>query len=360
MQLRAARQSLAKGGDAGADGSTVLGGDTASGGNASGVLSVLGVISSQAVLITALLYYFGWVRAYSYLNYFGVDTSMAGYGAADYILRSINVAFLPFIDAAFTAMLLFGLHRLVVTPSLREAETVLTSASAFATKAVTDPVTSRPQGRLALVFAMYQRGALARFRPGVRGMRWFVGAVNAAGVMLALVVFTVILLPARIGVLLGLLLPLLLIAAVTLLGYVAHLRSSYPALLASPRPQDSAPASRAYTLTLLALGLIAAIWAVSLYGDQVGTEHAKYMVDHLREQPDITVYSTERVAITGPGVVADEITQPGTKYHYQYSGLRLLLHSSDKYLLLPVGWRQGQDRVFFLHDDDTIRMDITV
>jgi len=58
-------------------------------------------------------------------------------------------------------------------------------------------------------------------------------------------------------------------------------------------------------------------------------------------------------------VVVTEITQPGTKYHYQYSGLRLLLHSSDKYLLLPVGWQYEQDRLFLLHEDDTIRVDIT-
>ncbi|MDQ3765510.1 MAG: hypothetical protein M3460_29955 [Actinomycetota bacterium] len=41
------------------------------------------------------------------------------------------------------------------------------------------------------------------------------------------------------------------------------------------------------------------------------------------------------------------------------TGLRLLLHSPDKYLLLPKDWRHGQDSVFLLHNDDTIRVDIT-
>lgn len=124
------------------------------------------------------------------------------------------------------------------------------------------------------------------------------------------------------------------------------------------RSRQLAPGSRAYTLTLLALGLVAALWTVGLYADQFGTDDAIYIGDHLPDQPGITIYSIDRIAISGPGVVAAEITQPDTKYHYQYSGLRLLLHSSERYLLLPVGWQHGQDRIFLLHDDDTIRIDI--
>lgn len=287
----------------------------------SSVLAIIGFITSQVVGITALLYYFGWTRTDSFLTYFGVDSSLAGYGTADYVLRSIAVTFQPFIIAALTALVLYGLHRLIVTPTLENSESEST--------------------------------------PAARGVRWFVGALNAAGVALVLVVFTGVLLPEQIGVPLGFLLPLLLVVAVSLLGYTAQVRSRYPASFAPTGSRHAVPASRAYRLILLALGLIAVIWVVSLYGEHVGTDRATEIVDYLSDEPSVTVYSTERIAIAGPGVVDADISQAGSKYHYQYSGLRLLLHSPDKYLLLPAGWRHGQDPVFVLHDDNTIRVDIT-
>ncbi|MGH3824720.1 MAG: hypothetical protein ACRDRA_18085 [Pseudonocardiaceae bacterium] len=314
IQFRAARRPLEDGDTSAADGPAAPGGEAGLGGDAGGAWTVIGVITSQMVLITALLYYLGWVRTHSFLGYFGVDPSMAGYGTADYVLRSITVAFPPFIHGAFTALALLGLHRLVVHRWCRERRT----------------------------------------------LQWLVRTVHAAGLALGTVVLTGVLLPNQIGAPLGVLLPLLLIAAVSLLGYVTHLRSRYPNSLPSNGSRQAVCSSRTYTsLTLLALGLVAAVWALSLYGDQVGTGAATDMADHLSEQRDITIYSMERIAIAGPGVVSAEITQPGTKYHYQYTGLRLLLHSPEGYLLLPAGWRHGEDRIFLLRDDDTIRVDIT-
>jgi len=152
-------------------------------------------------------------------------------------------------------------------------------------------------------------------------------------------------------------LPLMLIASVALLGYVKHLRSRYSATLAPTGSRPPILPSRVYTLTLLTPGLAATLWWVGLYGYQVGRSLATEMVRHLPNRPAVTIYSIDRIAITGPGVVSTEITQLGSKYHYQYSGLRLLLHSPDRYLLLPKDWRHGQDPVFLLHDD-TIRVDI--
>lgn len=356
IQVRAARQPLTEGGAAGADSSAAPAGGTAPGRDPSSVLTIIGAITSQLAVITALLYYFGWVRTYYSLSYFGVDLSLAGYGTVDYVLRSIAVAFPPFIRAAFTALVLLGFHRLLVAPTLEDAESECTTASAPAAHPIAGPDTARP----AAVRVARWAQTLARRRPGIRGIRWFVGAIHVAGVALAGVVLTGVLLPEQIGVPLGLLLPLLLAAAVTLLGYVTHVRSRYPVSLAPAGSRQAAPASPAYVMTLLALGLIAALSAVGLYGEQVGIGLATNTAGRLPDQPSVTIYSTERISIAGPGVVAAEITQPSSKYHYQYSGLRLLLHAPDRYLLLPVGWQHGQDPVFVLHDNDTIRVDITV
>ncbi|MDQ1751488.1 MAG: hypothetical protein QOE71_2544 [Pseudonocardiales bacterium] len=355
-KVRAAKEPLTEGGAAAPHGSAAPADGTAPGGDPSRVWAIIGASTSQVVVITALLYYFGWVRSDSELGYFGVDPSLAGYGTVDYVLRSIDVAFPPFIRAAFTALALFAFHRQVVTPTLEDAELEFTTASAPVAETITSPAALRP-ARSAVMRPVHWAGTLARRRPGICGVRWFVGAVHAAGVALAMVVLTGVLLPERIGVPLGLLMPLLLVAAVTLLGYVTHLRSTYPASLV-PTGSRQAP-SLACSVMLLALGLVAALWAVSLYGEQVGTDLATDVADHLSAEPSVTIYSTERISIAGPGVVAAEITQPGSRYHYQYSGLRLLLHSPDRYVLLPVGWQHGQDPVFVLHDDVTTRVDIT-
>jgi hypothetical protein len=73
-----------------------------------GILAIVGTIASQTALITGLLYYFGWAREQSTLTYFGLDTSLVDYSTADYVLRSVNVAFTPIVRVALAALVLLG------------------------------------------------------------------------------------------------------------------------------------------------------------------------------------------------------------------------------------------------------------
>lgn len=277
-------------------------------------LSIAGTIVSQTALITALLYYFGWVRAQSTLAYFGLDTSLVGYSTADYLLRSINVAFTSFIRVALAALVLLGLHRLLVQRALE-----------------------RPAG------SWEQRAG-----------RWIIAMARMIAATLVTAVIIRMLVPDQIGWPSGLALPLLLVMSVGLLGYVTHVRTTYPDALAVTPPSHP----RARALVLVALGLLGALWAVGLYADQVGTRIATDIVADLPERSAVVVYSVERIAIAGTGMEVSEIAQPGSRYRYQYSGIRLLTRSADKYLLLPVGWQRGRDRVFLVRDDDSIRIDI--
>lgn len=329
--------------------------------DSSSVLTVIGTNTSLVVLITALFYYFGWVRTHSFLDYFGVDPSLVGYSTADYVLRSINVTFQPFINAAFVALVLVGFHRLVIAPALVNAEPEPPPPSNTLTSDGGNPATPGAVGSglrraVGSVAAWAQTGG--RWRPGSSGLRRFMAAIQLVAIVLAAAVLTGVVLPAQIGAPLGLLLPLLLIISVTLFGYVAHLRARYPDILAETRHPRPIPPSRAYTLTLLALGVVAGLWAVSLYGDHVGTRLATDMVTHLSTRPAVVVYSTERIALKGPGIIVTEIKQSGAKYHYQYIGIRLLARSPDRFLLLPSRWQHGHDRVLIVRDNDSIRVDI--
>jgi len=322
------------------------------------VLTIIGTVTSQGVLITALFYYFGWVYTHGLFDYFGVDPNLVGYGTVDYALRSINVAFYPFIVAAFAALVLFGIHRIVIAPGLLNDKADPLSLSNMVTPDLSGSASLRHAWPTRLIASLTRSWGRQRQRPA--RIRWLLGALRLVAIICASVVFVGILFPGQVGIPLGLAMPLLLIVSVALLGYVAHMCSRYPNAALATTITVVAPPSRAYTLTLLALGLIAGLWAVSLYGNYAGVHHAKDVATRLASQSGIVVYSTERVALSGPGIAVAEIAQSGSKYHYQYTGLRLLAHASDKYLLLPSAWQHGRDRVFLLRDSDSIRVDIAV
>jgi len=67
------------------------------------------------------------------------------------------------------------------------------------------------------------------------------------------------------------------------------------------------------------------------------------------------VYSTQRLALSGPGVTAQQL-QPGFLYHYEYQGLRLLTIRAGTYYLLPVAWNPRQDLTYVFNESDQIRI----
>ncbi len=328
------------------------------------VLTIIGAITSQVVLITAFFYYFGWVYNRRYFAYFGIHNSLFEYGTADYVLRSIDVTFRPFIYLVFATLVSFAFHRLIMVPALSKATSDLPLVqNTFISGAInpaTSPRSTRPGASRAVGLVVGWARAVGHWRLGPSGIRWIIGLFQAFAFVLAGAVFAGLIFPEQFGASLGFFLPLLLMLSVSLLGYTAYVRSMYPDVFtAAIHPWRTTP-SRTYYLTLVVLGLIAGLWAVSVYGDHVGTRLATTTAAQLPNRPSIVVYSTERIALNGPGIDVSEITLPDTKYHYQYNGLRLLVRAQDKFLLLPASWQHGRDRVFLLRDDGSIRIDIAV
>lgn len=329
------------------------------------VLAVIGSITSQAVLITALLYYFGWVYTHNFFRYFGIDISLLDYSTTDYVLRSINVAFQPFAYLALAAFLLLGFHRLMVLPALmkttpglpRSSEATISDSSG----SIMVPRSAWQSLNHTVGLKIRRRAqALGCGRPGSSGIRWIIGVIQAAALAFMALAFVGILFLDTFGAPLGLFLPVSLMLGSSLLGYVAYMRSTYPDTLAVTVPPQHSAISRAYAVTLLALGLIGGLWAVASYGEDVGTRSAAGFAAQLLVQPGVVIYSIDRIALNGTGIDVNEITQAGAKYHYQYTGLRLLVRSQDRFLLVPSQWQLGRDRVFLLRDDDSIRVDVTV
>ena len=296
----------------------VKGGKPVSGQHASIAGAAL-VFLSQTVVITGLLYYFGWVRTQANFGYFGIDTSLLGYTTSDYLIRSVSSSFPLVTGLMLVAFALLGAHRWVL------AHAVLVPASKSAGKTLSFCVSAAP------IF----------------------------GATLAVVVLLRLFFPLQIVWPQGLALPLILILAVSVLGYSGHLRSlRRVALVGTQKKYQSSVETRIRFFLLIALGILGVLWWVTLYAAQVGQQKAVETVANLRYEPEVFIYSSERMAIAGPGIAVNEIQEAGSKYRYRYTGLRLLVQAGGKYALLPVGWKSGRDSVFLIPVDSTIRLDI--
>ncbi|MFH8409901.1 hypothetical protein ACH4FX_34745 [Streptomyces sp. NPDC018019] len=108
-------------------------------------------------------------------------------------------------------------------------------------------------------------------------------------------------------------------------------------------------------LPVAAAGLFL-VWVIALIAGQLGRQDARAVAAHLVRRPAVVVLSTERLSLTGPGLVSE--TLPGMHYRYRYHGLRLILERERRYYVLPVGWRARVDPTFVVEDDDSILIQI--
>lgn len=342
------------------------------------------VALSQAAITTALLYYFGLAYTRAWYGHFGVSPRQLDYGVTDYIVVSIN-GFFP----------------------------VLLGLLAFA-------------GLLALHTAPTR--IAARTREPRRTLRMWIVSAAGTGIALCTAVAICVAVRDHLPRTLDLIVPILLLAGVTLTGHAMQLR---PTLDATPdHAEDSTtnthssqdqvpdpipapppvirlsivyqqvsrlrqaiqrlhpplgqgpneaptvhndnttdpPATAAQpatpswllTLTLLLLGFLGAFWTVNNFAvaaahqDANDTEHSGFP-----GLPVVVLYAVDRLAIEGRHVRVGQITTPGEKYRYQYSGLLLLTRTNSGYFLIPYDWStSNNDRVFIITPSDNIRIDI--
>ena len=151
--------------------------------------------------------------------------------------------------------------------------------------------------------------------------------------------------------------PLSLAGAAVLAGYAGHLAGGDQV----PAPvREAFERTRTARLIVLAgLLLVAIFWCVAGYAQQRGRVAAQAFERSLPTQSRAVVYSREPLLLSGRGVVVDRMTEPKAKYAYRYSGLRVLAHSGDRWLLVPAGWKRTESTVMILPDlADDIRVDL--
>jgi hypothetical protein len=112
----------------------------------------------------------------------------------------------------------------------------------------------------------------------------------------------------------------------------------------------------AYAMAIM-VSAVCALWAAALYAHNLGMQTAKKDVQDLSTRTAVAVYSTDRLALSGPGVTINSLPA-AYHYHYVYRGLRLLLAQSGTYYLLPVGWSPQHDLTYVVDQGDPIRIEL--
>jgi hypothetical protein len=272
-----------------------------------GLISITGGLvtglASQAAVLAAVLVYFGWARTNATYGYFGVDVSVLSFSVSDYVLRSVN--------AAFPILVVIGLITTCAMVGHEQLRSKLDKDADLVRRVVT--------------------------RTGWGGV-----ALVLAGLLLALA-----LAGPNGSAIWG---PAVLMTGFATTAYSFSLRNSRT-------PNGGA----AYLAAMAGMTLVAFLWTLTAYASYIGAQKALQVTAGLATQADVTVYSTDSLLISGPGITTADIQVPRSEYHFRYDGLRLLVSSGGQYFLLPSRWRQGDGPVIALPiTDPGIRVEFTV
>jgi hypothetical protein len=111
-----------------------------------------------------------------------------------------------------------------------------------------------------------------------------------------------------------------------------------------------------YSLAVI-VAAVCTLWAGALYAHGSGTRAAQALVHNLPRSTAVVVYSTEPLALSGPGVTVEQLPIK-FRYHYRYQGLRLLISRSPTYYILPVAWDPKYDITYILDGSDQVRIEV--
>jgi hypothetical protein len=282
------------------DGGPAAGGDSA----IPPLVKRLATLAGSTTILTALLFYFGWSRAYYFYDYLGVDSSLLSLTTRDYLQLSVDGLFVPILVAGFTGLVLLWAHvrfgpRLSRTRRVHAVSAVICVA-----------------GVLLLV------NGLSRVL--------FLTPLNG---------------PLAVA-------PLSLGAGAVLLFYGMRLQRR----IASAGAATSELVSSGEWLSLLALVGLALFWVANDYSAEVGKTRAQQFVAELPSLPNAQLYSAHSLSLSAPGVHETRCRTADATYRSRYDGLKLVLQSGDMYLLVPAKWSRLDGVAILLPRDNNFRL----
>jgi hypothetical protein len=238
-----------------------------------------------------------------------------GFSATDYLVGSAQVSFLPVATVLIVALMAVVFHQAVAT-LLRRRTTRWAKSAVWMSACL---------GASLLCFAAFGLGNRSGFRTGY----------SALGPPIAL----------SFGAL--------------LVAFSVHLAGKHLSLAKETRRALDGTWTAMLSI-LVAVQLVGLFWATATFADFRGRVAAQAFEVSLPLEPRAAVYAKQRLYITGPGIQLAELAGSNAAYSYRYSGLRLLVHTNNRWFLLPAGWKHTNGAtVIILPDTSTdIRVDL--
>jgi hypothetical protein len=240
-----------------------------------------------ATLLSALLFYFGYVSSRAQFLYFGVDVDAIGLGTRDYVMRSPQPLLVP--------LLLVG----------------LVGASAL------------------VAHLMLERRTVPR--------RVVLGAAVVSALVLGSGVALLLAYPVVGGwPLYGVVTPLALAVGAGLAMYSSRWVVGRPAAIRDRGRRTAVRASLALGVLVVATSLF---WATATVAEWTGRGVAMSTARELHRLPLVILDTQERLYLTDGIVEEFELpAESGQTFRYRYRGFRLLVHGGDRLFLVPSRW----------------------
>lgn len=275
-------------------------------------VSLVGSVVAPATLISALLFYFGYVSSRSQFAYFGVDVDTIGLSTRDYIMRSPQPLLVPLLLLTGVAVSAVALHVAIRSRI-----------------AASDPA---GRERIAGVSRLAQRTGL-----GLLG----------AGAVLVLTYELI-----RDWPYYALVTPLVIAIGAAVLAYASRIRG----LVDTPPAEGTAALRRVVTVLVWVLVAASLFWATATIAQWSGRGLAKYSAKHLDRLPSVILDTKERLYLRDPGI--EETALPasaGQTFHFRYRHLRLLIQGKDRIFLVPSQW-SASDSTLVVPFDSSVRL----
>jgi heme/copper-type cytochrome/quinol oxidase subunit 2 len=277
-------------------------------------LSLGASVVAPITIISALLFYFGYVSSRAQYAYFGIDVDTIGLSTQDYVMRSPQPLLVPLLVLVMIAVALVALH-LWVTAWL---------------------------GR-----ARLERARIVTHRALYIGL-----VILAAGITLIILYPVLADWPYY-----NLVTPIIVAVGAGVVAYSWRLVSRLPPQPdALPSPAGS-PALRRMGLVLLCVLVAATLfWSTATIAQWSGRGLARQDARHLDDLPRVILDTKERLYISDPFIKETALpASEGQTFRYRYRNLRLLIQGKDRMFLVPDAW-SASDSTLVVPLDDSVRV----
>lgn len=271
-------------------------------------------VVAPTTLLSALLFYFGWVRTNALYSHFGVEASTLGFSTQDYLLRSVEAVYVPLGVLLILAVVGLWLHAFVL-----------------------ELLVNRRQLRVLQVAVVVL--ALVGLILSIRGI---VGVVFP-----------------RISNRDFLVTPLSLGMGTILTAYSHSLWRRSRAAAGRGNVDIQPGWFGTVNLVLVAMLVVLCLfWATSNYAKAYGRGLAISFASELTRRPAVVLYSEQSLYLRSPGIIETILNEdPGARFRVRYSGLRFLTESQGKLFLLPDDWHRTRGPAIVLDREEDVRVE---